>query len=181
MLRNTAREIAVHLSYEMNFTDLPINELLDRRLTEESFSRLAGEDPLYEAAPDAMTGETGAGKSIVIDALGAVLGGRTSRDLIRTGAEKAFVSAEFSQIPASLPALERNGIQPDEEGTLLLQRELTADGRNTCRVNGRPITVAQLREVGGELLNIHGQHDGQQLLDEERHADSITEDTECFE
>jgi len=120
-----------------------------------------------------MTGETGAGKSIVIDALGAVLGGRTSRDLIRTGAEKAFVSAEFSQIPASLPALERNGIQPDEEGTLLLQRELTADGRNTCRVNGRPITVAQLREVGGELLNIHGQHDGQQLLDEERHADYL--------
>ena len=139
----------------------------------ENIAVIEEADISFRPGFSAMTGETGAGKSIVIDALGAVLGGRTSRDLIRTGAEKAFVSAEFSQIPASLPALERNGIQPDEEGTLLLQRELTADGRNTCRVNGRPITVAQLREVGGELLNIHGQHDGQQLLDEERHADYL--------
>lgn len=118
---------------------------------------------------NAMTGETGAGKSIVIDALGAVLGGRTSRDLIRTGAAKAFVSAEFDGIPADLPALEENGIVP-EDGALLLQRELFADGRNVCRVNGRPVTVAQLRQIGAQLLNIHGQHDGAALLDEEQHG-----------
>jgi DNA repair protein RecN (Recombination protein N) len=117
---------------------------------------------------NALTGETGAGKSIVIDALGAVLGGRTSRDLIRTGAEKAFVSAEFSRVPESLPALQGSGIAP-EDGTLLLQRELFADGKNLCRINGRPVTVAQLRDIGSQLLNIHGQHDGQQLLDEEQH------------
>ncbi len=118
---------------------------------------------------NALTGETGAGKSIVIDAMGAVLGGRTSRDLIRTGADRAFVSAEFSQVPDGLPGLEETGAAPDEDGHLLLQRELTGDGKNLCRVNGRPVTVAQLRRIGEELLNIHGQHDGQQLLDEEQH------------
>lgn len=119
---------------------------------------------------NALTGETGAGKSIVIDAMGAVLGGRTSRDLIRTGAEKAFVSAAFSGVSSDLPGLEENGVMPDEDGMLLLQREIGGDGKNSCRVNGRPITVAQLRRIGEELLNIHGQHDGQQLLDEERHG-----------
>ena len=118
---------------------------------------------------NALTGETGAGKSIVIDALGAVLGQRTSRELIRTGAEKAFVSAEFSAVPGSLPGLAENGFAPEEDGTLLLQRELYGDGKNICRVNGRPVTVAQLKRIGASLLNIHGQHDGQQLLDEEQH------------
>jgi len=119
---------------------------------------------------NALTGETGAGKSIVIDAMGAVLGGRTSRELIRTGAAKAFVSAVFSAVSPELPALTELGLAPDEDGNLLLQREIFADGRNACRANGRPITVAQLRSVGGELLNIHGQHDGAQLLDEEQHS-----------
>ena len=119
---------------------------------------------------NALTGETGAGKSIVIDAMGAVLGGRTSRELIRTGAAKAFVSAVFSAVSPELPALTELGLVPDEDGNLLLQREIFADGRNACRANGRPITVAQLRSVGGELLNIHGQHDGAQLLDEEQHS-----------
>lgn len=118
---------------------------------------------------NALTGETGAGKSIVIDALGAVLGQRTSRELIRTGAEKAFVSAAFGDVPAELPGLAENGLAPEEDGTLLLQRELYGDGKNVCRVSGRPVTVAQLRRIGASLLNIHGQHDGQQLLDEEQH------------
>ena len=118
---------------------------------------------------NALTGETGAGKSIVIDALGAVLGQRTSRELIRTGAEKAFVSAAFSDVPPELPGLAENGLAPEEDGTLLLQRELYGDGKNVCRVSGRPVTVAQLKRIGASLLNIHGQHDGQQLLDEERH------------
>ena len=118
---------------------------------------------------NALTGETGAGKSIVIDALGAVLGQRTSRELIRTGAEKAFVSAAFGDVSAELPGLAENGLAPEEDGTLLLQRELYGDGKNVCRVSGRPVTVAQLRRIGASLLNIHGQHDGQQLLDEEQH------------
>ena len=101
--------------------------------------------------------------------MGAVLGGRTSRDLIRTGADRAFVSAEFSQVAPDLPGLAETGTAPDEDGHLLLQRELTGDGKNLCKVNGRPVTVAQLRRIGEELLNIHGQHDGQQLLDEEQH------------
>ena len=112
-----------------------------------------------------LTGETGAGKSIVIDAMSAVLGGRASRELIRTGADKAFVSAVFSQVPSTLPGLADNGVTPDEDGNLLLQREIGGDGKNVCRANGRPLTVTQLRQIGGELLNIHGQHDGQQLLD----------------
>ena len=118
---------------------------------------------------NALTGETGAGKSIVIDAMGAVLGGRTSRELIRTGADKAFVSAEFSAVPADLPGLSATGVAPDEDGNLLLQREIGADGKNACRANGRPITVSQLRQIGADLLNIHGQHDGAALLDEEQH------------
>ena len=125
--------------------------------------------PLFGRGFNALTGETGAGKSIVIDALGAVLGQRTSRELIRTGAEKAFVSATFSAVPADLPGLAENGFTPEEDGTLLLQRELYGDGKNVCRVGGRPVTVAQLERIGASLLNIHGQHDGQQLLDEEQH------------
>ena len=124
----------------------------------------------FQPGFNVLTGETGAGKSIVIDALGAVLGGRTSRDLIRTGAKRAFVSAEFTQVPGTLAGLAANGIGPDEDGTLLIQREIGADGKNICRVNGRPVTVTQLREIGAELLNIHGQHDGQQLLDEQMHG-----------
>ena len=122
-----------------------------------------------EFAPgfNALTGETGAGKSIVIDSLSAVLGQRTSRELIRTGAEKAFVSAAFSGMAPELT--EALGIQPEPDGTLLLQREIQTDGKNVCRVNGRPVTVGQLRALGARLLNIHGQHDGQQLLDEEQH------------
>lgn len=115
-----------------------------------------------------LTGETGAGKSIVIDAIGAVLGERTSRDLIRTGARAARVEAVFAQLPA-LPWFEENGVAPDENGELLLQRELHPDGKNVCRAGGRLLTVSQLRTLGQQLLNIHGQHEGQLLLDEERH------------
>ena len=122
----------------------------------------------FDEGFNALTGETGAGKSIVIDAMGAVLGQRTSRDLIRTGAGKAFVSAVFTNVPA-MPALEESGVRT-EDGELLLQREIYADGKNVCRVGGRPVTVAQLRKIGNSLLNIHGQHDGQQLLDEEQHG-----------
>lgn len=136
----------------------------------ENIAVIEEADIQFRPGFNALTGETGAGKSIVIDAMGAVLGGRTSRDLIRTGAAKAFVSAEFSGVPADLPGLAENGVAPDEDGNLMLQREISGEGKNVCRVNGRPVTVAQLRQIGGELLNIHGQHDGAQLLDEEQHG-----------
>ena len=134
----------------------------------ENIAVIEEADITFDEGFNALTGETGAGKSIVIDAMGAVLGQRTSRDLIRTGAAKAFVSAMFSGVPP-LPVLEECGLEA-EDGELLLQREIYADGKNACRVGGRPVTVAQLRRVGGALLNIHGQHDGQQLLDEEQHG-----------
>ena len=136
----------------------------------ENIAVIEEADIQFRPGFNALTGETGAGKSIVIDAMGAVLGGRASRDLIRTGAAKAFVSAEFSAVPADLPGLRENGLGPDEDGNLLLQREISGDGKNACRINGRPVTVAQLRQIGGDLLNIHGQHDGAQLLDEEQHG-----------
>ena len=134
----------------------------------ENIAVIERADISFHAGFNALTGETGAGKSIVIDSLGAVLGQRTSRDLIRTGAAKAFVSAEFDGVDPSLPILAEMGVEP-EDGVLLLQRDLYADGKNICRANGRPITVAQLRALGTNLLNIHGQHEGTQLLDEEQH------------
>lgn len=131
----------------------------------ENIAIIEQADIVFEAGFNALTGETGAGKSIVIDSLSAVLGQRTSRDLIRTGAQKAFVSACFTDVEPRIG--EDLGIEAEEE--LLLQREIHADGKNVCRVNGRPVTVTQLRTLGNRLLNIHGQHDGQQLLDEEQH------------
>ena len=133
----------------------------------ENIAIIEAADIVFERGFNALTGETGAGKSIVIDALSAVLGQRTSRELIRTGADKAFVGATFSGVDPELTA--PLGITPEEDGTLLLQREIHGDGKNVCRVNGRPVTVGQLRALGARLLNIHGQHDGQQLLDEEQH------------
>ena len=131
----------------------------------ENIAIIEQADIAFEPGFNALTGETGAGKSIVIDSLSAVLGQRTSRDLIRTGSDKAFVSACFAAVPAAVTA--DLGLESGEE--LLLQREIYADGRNLCRINGRPSTVTQLRTLGMRLLNIHGQHDGQQLLDEEQH------------
>ena len=136
----------------------------------ENIAVIEEADIQFHPGFNALTGETGAGKSIVIDAMGAVLGGRTSRELIRTGAPKAFVSAVFSDVSPEMDGLQDCGLSPDENGELQIQREIYADGKNVCRINGRPITVSQLRHLGSELLNIHGQHDGQQLLDEEQHG-----------
>ena len=133
----------------------------------ENIAIIESVDIQFGGGFNVLTGETGAGKSIVIDAIGAVLGERTSRELVRTGAKSALVTAVFTDLPR-LAWLEDNGLGPQEE-ELLLQREIRGDGKNLCRVNGRPVTVAQLRELGRQLLNIHGQHDGQQLLDPECH------------
>jgi DNA repair protein RecN (Recombination protein N) len=132
----------------------------------ENIALIERADIEFEPGFNALTGETGAGKSIVIDSMSAVLGQRTSRDLIRSGEKKAFVSACFVGVPSDIG--EDLGVEAAEE--LLLQREIHGDGKNVCRVNGRPVTVTQLKTLGSRLLNIHGQHDGQQLLDEEQHG-----------
>ena len=129
----------------------------------ENIAIIESADIGFDHGFNVLTGETGAGKSIVIDAISAVLGERTSRELIRTGAKSALVTAMFTG-PSNGDWLEEHGI-PSQGEELLLQREIQGDGKNICRVNGRPVTVAQLRDLGRRLLNIHGQHDGQQLLD----------------
>ena len=122
---------------------------------------------LFEGGFNVLTGETGAGKSIVIDAISAILGERTYRDVIRTGANRAFVSAIFTNIP-QYDWFSENQVEFDTQ-ELQVQREIYADGRNVCRVNGRPVSVASLKKLGGRLINIHGQHDSQQLFEEENH------------
>lgn len=122
---------------------------------------------LFEGGFNVLTGETGAGKSIVIDAISAILGERTYRDVIRTGANRAFVSAIFTGIAENAWFTE-NAVPYDAQ-ELQVQREIYADGRNVCRVNGRPVSVAALKKLGARLINIHGQHDSQQLFDEENH------------
>ena len=134
----------------------------------ENIALIESADITFGRGFNVLTGETGAGKSIVIDAIGAIMGERTSRDLIRTGSKSAFVSAVFEALPP-LSWFGKHGIGPDENGQILLSRELQPDGKNSCRIGGRPMTVAQLRELGSELINIHGQHDGQQLLDGVHH------------
>lgn len=117
-----------------------------------------------------LTGETGAGKSIIIDSIHAILGERTSRELIRTGCDQAMVSALFVDLgPAARVKLEELGFAAEEDGSLLLQRTLRADGKGSCRIGGRPATVSILRELGRTLVDIHGQHDSQALLNPEGH------------
>ena len=114
-----------------------------------------------------LTGETGAGKSIVIDAISAVTGGRASRDIIRTGASSASVTAVFTDIADTW--LEENGVEPDESGDVIVSRKISADGKSACRINGTPVSASQLRGLGSALLDIHGQNDGRKLLDEGAH------------
>ena len=124
----------------------------------------------FEKGLTVFTGETGAGKSIVIDAINAVLGNRTSRDLVRTGAPKALVTALFEGIgDETKEQLLSMGFEPEEDGSLLLSREISADGKTSCKIGGRPSTVSILREVAQSLINIHGQHDNQSLLLPEQH------------
>lgn len=120
-----------------------------------------------------MTGETGAGKSIVIDSINAVLGNRTSKELIRTGASSAFVSAEFTDLSEkALAVISEAGFEV-EDGELLLQREISTTGKNKCRINGRPATVSTLKEIGIQLINIHGQHESYELMSPELHISYI--------
>ena len=133
----------------------------------ENIAVIRQADITFRPGFNALTGETGAGKSIVIDAISAILGQRAYRDAIRTGASRAFISAVFHGVP-DYPWFQENSV-PVDEGEVLIQREIFADGRNACRVNGIPVTVSILRGLGQQLIQIHGQHDSAQLFDEANH------------
>ena len=122
----------------------------------------------FKPGLNVLTGETGAGKSILIDSINAILGNRTSKDLVRTGASKAVIRAAFEQVPdAVLNSLEKAGYERSD--ALMLSREITAEGKSTCRINGMPATASVLRELCGGLININGQHDSVGLLNPARH------------
>ena len=124
----------------------------------------------FHSGFNVLTGETGAGKSIIIDAINAILGERTSRDLVRTGSDSARVTALFSSLSAwaeqELTAL---GFPPDEDGNVLITRTIAAEGKSSCTVNGRPATAALLREMGKVLIDLHGQHENQRLFSADHH------------
>ena len=120
-----------------------------------------------------LTGETGAGKSILIDAVNALLGGRISREIIRTGEEKAKVEAVFHCPEKLAGVLERMSIENQEDRMLVLSRQFSLSGKNICRINGSLVTVSQLREIGEYLIDIHGQNDNQSLLRNKAQADYL--------
>ena len=123
-------------------------------------------DISFDKGFNVLTGETGAGKSIVIDAISAIMGERAYRDMIRTGSTKASVRGVFTQVP-ELPWFQENGVEYDPE--TVIQREVYLDGKNVCRVNGSLVSVSILRKLGVQLINIHGQHDSASLFDENNH------------
>ena len=130
-------------------------------------------DICFSEGLNVFTGETGAGKSIIIDSINAVLGQRVSRDLVRTGETRAQITAVFSGLSTTtLELLDQMGYEADE-GELMISREISVDGKGTCRLCGRPIGVTMLREIGNTLINIHGQHDSQYLLNKEKHIDFL--------
>lgn len=139
----------------------------------------------FERGLTILTGETGAGKSIIIDSINAILGERTSKDLVRTGAQSARVTAVFNDVSPKLrPLLDDFGVDFDDDGTVIIQRTVSADGRSTCRINGCTVTVSMLRSIGVELINIHGQHDSQALLNSDNHCgyiDLLAENAELLD
>ena len=136
----------------------------------ENIAVIERSDIRFGPGLNVLTGETGAGKSIVIDAIGAVLGDRVSRELVRHGADRAMVSAVFEGVCVE-NWLAENEIDCEEE--LILQRRIQPDGKSSCRVCGTPVTAAQLRELGSLLVDVHGQNDGRQLMDERRHREYL--------
>ncbi len=139
----------------------------------------------FENNFNCLTGETGAGKSIIIDSINAVLGEKTSRELIRTGESKATVSAFFTDVSDRvLQELETAGIEPENDRTLSVSRIMTKDGRNNCRINGNTVTVSMLKKIGLSLINIHGQSDNQELMSSELHytfIDAVADNKNLYE
>ena len=132
----------------------------------ENIAVIERADISFDQGFNVLTGETGAGKSIVIDAISAILGERAYRDMIRTGTNKASVRAIFTDVP-QLSWFAENGVEYD--GETVIQREIHLDGKNVCRVNGSLVSVSVLRKLGMQLINIHGQHDSATLFDEDNH------------
>ena len=140
----------------------------------ENIAVIERADIELEGGLTVLSGETGAGKSIVIDSIGAILGRRVSRDLVRSGAKKGFVSAVFTELPPALCQLVNELDLAGDEGDMLhIQRQLTADGKSSCRVNMKPVSASTLRLLAPYLIDIHGQNDGQKLLDEAHHIDYL--------
>jgi len=144
-----------------------------RNLYIENIAVIQQADIDFSTGLTVLSGETGAGKSIIIDALSAILGGRVSRDLIRTGQNKACVAGTFTDLHPTVQELVREQGFETEDGQLLIRRELFADGRNQCRINGRPASLSNLKALGEKLVSIYGQHDGQHLMNEQLHLDYL--------
>ena len=136
----------------------------------------------FTSGLNVLTGETGAGKSIVVDSINAILGERTSRELVRAGSDNAFVNAYFEDINDDVKLkLNEYDIPIEEDGTLLLSRKISAGGKSVCRVNGLPVTVGILKDIGTHLVNIHGQHDSQALLNPDFHYKFVDAYADCDE
>ena len=156
--------------------------LLDLKI--ENIAVIENSSLRFDKGLNVLTGETGAGKSIVIDSINAILGERTSKELIRSGTNNAKVVASFCNIGKDvIKCLDDLGVEKTEDNSLTISRSISLSGKNTCRVNGWPVTVGQLRELGANLINIHGQHDSQSLLDPEKHLsylDSMADNNELL-
>ncbi len=158
----------------------------------ENVAIIESADICFNDGLNIMTGETGAGKSIIIDSINAVLGERTSRELVRTGCSKASVTATFKSANKNIDSvLDELGVDIDSDGMIIVRRTISTDGKNSCRINGTPVTVGMLKTLGRELINIHGQHDSQKLLDPESHyvfvdelagnAELLSEYRDCYD
>ena len=137
----------------------------------ENIAVIERADICFDPGLNVLTGETGAGKSIVIDSIGAVLGERVSRELVRRGAGRALVTASFGMTEGAEAFLRENEIDADDE--LILQRRIGADGKSSCRICGVPVSALQLKELASQLVDIYGQNDGRQLMDERRHLEYL--------
>ena len=156
-----------------------------KSLNIENIAVIEKADIEFSGALNVLTGETGAGKSIVVDSINAILGERTSKDLVRHGADNANVVARFENINSDVETMLNDlGITPEEDKTLIISRKISNQGKSNCRINGAPCTVGMLKELGSKLVNIHGQHDSQQLLNSDMHykfVDMLSDDKAIYD
>lgn len=156
-----------------------------KSLNIENIAVIEKADIEFSGGLNVLTGETGAGKSIVVDSINAILGERTSKDLVRHGADNANVVARFENINSDVETMLNDlGITPEEDKTLIISRKISNQGKSNCRINGAPCTVGMLKELGSKLVNIHGQHDSQQLLNSDMHykfVDMLSDDKAIYD
>lgn len=156
-----------------------------KSLNIENIAVIEKADIEFSGGLNVLTGETGAGKSIVVDSINAILGERTSKDLVRHGADNANVAARFENINSDVEAMLNDlGITPEEDKSLIISRKISNQGKSNCRINGVPCTVGMLKELGSKLVNIHGQHDSQQLLNSDMHykfIDMLSDDKAIYD